>query len=109
MTHLKTLTLGAAVAAATFGFAVVAPANADTTMKSHTETTTMKTGETPQFSAIDKDANGKISAVEFSSAIEADTSMETFAELDTNGDGTLSEAEFDVVASVDTNTGLYKK
>jgi hypothetical protein len=46
------------------------------------------------FTGADTDRSGSISQSEFSSSMDADTSIDTFNEYDTDGDGMLNDTEY---------------
>lgn len=58
------------------------------------------------FTDIDTDSDGEITKTEFSNAIDADTSAESFAEFDLDQDGMLNEEEYQAYLNADLQTDL---
>lgn len=57
----------------------------------------------PDFKALDVDANGSISQSEFTAGGELTT--DTFTKLDQNNDGMLSKTELEIAAKADDMSG----
>lgn len=60
------------------------------------------------FGVIDTDQDGQITEIEFSNSIDADTSVDSFAEFDADSDGMLSETEYQAYLNADAQTDMVE-